>query len=591
MGHIRICVLIIQFLCGKTSARVDDSVLPFRGLIRRDLSGFVPKTLSNEEADTIMSTLQSAGASSDTNMFSVHTSTARGFTISQSSKYIVFCKLTHLETSAGDRLSTWTASSSATGDTIAQNLSLDASDIEALGMNLTNMLSPLVDNDSTDHPWIDDKAMIIGTKDQSSVAAVGFPQAVPSLGSYEWLSAATTASNIGISATSTAIVLPSSRPNTMASIAVSVAAMLGQGTVIASGTTSDGLLLAVLGQNGAQLPNTRNFNVLVGGVNGLVYSPSYINASPGDTVSFIFGSENHTVTQSSFTNPCQHDFDSATSGYAPSQNDLLTTNTAGSPVLQYTVADTTPQWFFCEQAKHCQKGMVFAINVPTNQSFFHFLATAEGIMDTADNSSTYTLSSTTSSDSALLAQASTASDDPSAIDEAQPVATSDTTPNFADLLTDTALIASSAISQTDLLTSAMNLTPTSISVAPSLFLGTPTDTIVMATTTVYVLAAATTLETEPETLEPSVIVDISTSAESTTSTIQNTLVNTDALSGTGFPERLRVKRSRQLDAYRDDGRTRSKTLSTGHAKRPLSFTRITGSLKADDARRSSASTD
>jgi len=32
------------------------------------------------------------------------------------------------------------------------------------------------------------------------------------------------------------------------------------------------------------------------------------------------------------------------------------------PRVQYTVKDTNPVWFYCQQTGHCQQGMVFAIN-------------------------------------------------------------------------------------------------------------------------------------------------------------------------------------------------------------------------------------
>lgn len=44
--------------------------------------------------------------------------------------------------------------------------------------------------------------------------------------------------------------------------------------------------------------------VMVGGSAGLVYSPEYVYANVGDTILFQFGAKNHTVTQSSFAQPC-----------------------------------------------------------------------------------------------------------------------------------------------------------------------------------------------------------------------------------------------------------------------------------------------
>jgi len=47
-----------------------------------------------------------------------------------------------------------------------------------------------------------------------------------------------------------------------------------------------------------------NWDVTVGGSAGLVYTPEYIMANVGDTVTFHFGTKNHTATQSTFDVPC-----------------------------------------------------------------------------------------------------------------------------------------------------------------------------------------------------------------------------------------------------------------------------------------------
>jgi hypothetical protein len=39
--------------------------------------------------------------------------------------------------------------------------------------------------------------------------------------------------------------------------------------------------------------------------------------------------------------------------------------TGTAPTYQITINATTPLWFYCAQAKHCQSGMVLAINVNT----------------------------------------------------------------------------------------------------------------------------------------------------------------------------------------------------------------------------------
>jgi hypothetical protein len=73
--------------------------------------------------------------------------------------------------------------------------------------------------------------------------------------------------------------------------------------------------------------------------------------------------QNHSVTQSSFGNPC-HPLASGGffSGFVP------TMESPSSTTFTITVNDTNPIWFYCGQTlgNHCQSGMVGAINAPTN---------------------------------------------------------------------------------------------------------------------------------------------------------------------------------------------------------------------------------
>lgn len=50
---------------------------------------------------------------------------------------------------------------------------------------------------------------------------------------------------------------------------------------------------------------TTTHSIQVGPSGKLIYSPSNISASIGDTVEFFFNPKNHTVTQSSFAAPCE----------------------------------------------------------------------------------------------------------------------------------------------------------------------------------------------------------------------------------------------------------------------------------------------
>ena len=165
----------------------------------------------------------------------------------------------------------------------------------------------------------------------------------------------------------------------------------GQGTVAASGTTDGGLVVAIVCQNGAATSNTRNFPVLVGGQNGNVFTPNQIAANPGDTVSFVFGSSNHSVTQSTFGNPCVGTAGGIDTGFQASTNLLASADTTGAPVLQYTVTSTTPEWFFCGQTGHCaQDGMVFAVNPPADETFTSFANIAQANVDVVTQTVTQT---------------------------------------------------------------------------------------------------------------------------------------------------------------------------------------------------------
>jgi plastocyanin len=137
------------------------------------------------------------------------------------------------------------------------------------------------------------------------------------------------------------------------------------------------------------------FNVIVGGPNGLVFTPSSIAAQPNDIVTFEFHQKNHTVTQSSFASPCSRlnangitGFDS---GFFP-----VGANDTQFPTWNYTVQDTKPVWAYCRQGNHCQSGMVFAINANENsaQNFTAFVNNAKSSATSTSTTSASTPSST-----------------------------------------------------------------------------------------------------------------------------------------------------------------------------------------------------
>ncbi|KAI0279089.1 hypothetical protein BGY98DRAFT_933392 [Russula aff. rugulosa BPL654] len=108
----------------------------------------------------------------------------------------------------------------------------------------------------------------------------------------------------------------------------------------------------------------------------LIFDPPYIDAAPGDQVEFKFHIKNHSVTQSTFNEPCTplpYGADTGFMAVSPGtpDNDL--------PVQKFTVIDESPVWIYCRQdantaASHCGKGMVFSINPGSNDSDISFAA-------------------------------------------------------------------------------------------------------------------------------------------------------------------------------------------------------------------------
>ncbi|KAH9833018.1 Cupredoxin [Rhodofomes roseus] len=118
--------------------------------------------------------------------------------------------------------------------------------------------------------------------------------------------------------------------------------------------------------------------VQVGGNNSLTYSPPSVNATVGDTIMFEFMAKNHTVTQSTFADPCSlmtlaNGSTGVDSGFMP-----VAANSTSFPTFSFTIQNASaPLWFYCKQTGHCAKGMVFAINPTAAKSFSAFQAAAE----------------------------------------------------------------------------------------------------------------------------------------------------------------------------------------------------------------------
>jgi len=107
-----------------------------------------------------------------------------------------------------------------------------------------------------------------------------------------------------------------------------------------------------------------NILVQVGAGGQLAFSPTNVTAQVGDVVAFQFQGKNHSVTQSTFADPCSIQTTPAqgiNSGFQP-----VAANATELPEWSFTVNNaTTPLWFFCAQtnpAVHCHAGMVFSVN-------------------------------------------------------------------------------------------------------------------------------------------------------------------------------------------------------------------------------------
>jgi len=139
----------------------------------------------------------------------------------------------------------------------------------------------------------------------------------------------------------------------------------------------------------ASLVSAVTYTITVGENQGLTYDPPFINASVGDVVAFQFVAKNHSVTQSTFTDPCTESANGVDSGFFPVQ-----ANATVVPEWSFTLNnDSVPLWFYCAQTGHCEKGMVFAVNPTETKSFSAFQAAANA---TASNSTTSTGNSSSS---------------------------------------------------------------------------------------------------------------------------------------------------------------------------------------------------
>jgi plastocyanin len=105
------------------------------------------------------------------------------------------------------------------------------------------------------------------------------------------------------------------------------------------------------------------------GFNGLNFEPDNISAAIGDIIEFHFLPKNHSVVQSSFSNPCQPLSPSPSPNTNTSTGifsgfNFATTEGEAENTFSFVVKDTKPFWYYCSQTvgNHCQMGMSGVIN-------------------------------------------------------------------------------------------------------------------------------------------------------------------------------------------------------------------------------------
>jgi len=142
------------------------------------------------------------------------------------------------------------------------------------------------------------------------------------------------------------------------------AAAMGNTTTNSSSTASPAVSSATPTASSTSPSSTsQDHRIIVGGTT-LTFEPANITAQPGDTITFEFHQKNHTITQSSFANPCQMLASNSTSGQVGFDSGFMPVSANATTFPTYTVQvnDTSPIWAYCRQTGHCGDGMVFAAN-------------------------------------------------------------------------------------------------------------------------------------------------------------------------------------------------------------------------------------
>lgn len=123
--------------------------------------------------------------------------------------------------------------------------------------------------------------------------------------------------------------------------------------------------------------------VVAVGLQGSFYSPGAVAAALNSTITFEFYGDVHTVTQSTFEDPCSPIPGGFHSGYFG-----MGLNSS-APIISWNLIVTNvsaPIWFFCatkSPAFHCSVGMVGAINPPSQDMYSQFSSAAKLVTTTA----------------------------------------------------------------------------------------------------------------------------------------------------------------------------------------------------------------
>ncbi|CCC07081.1 hypothetical protein SMACR_01105 [Sordaria macrospora] len=131
------------------------------------------------------------------------------------------------------------------------------------------------------------------------------------------------------------------------------------------------LLAATLALSSAVSAKTIPIKV---GESGLTFEPENIKADVGDVLEFWFYAKNHSIVTSTAAKPCEPKTENGFfSGFFP----VAETGVASENVFRVTVNATTPLWYYCSQGKHCQAGMVGAVNAKSTDDFDKFKTAAK----------------------------------------------------------------------------------------------------------------------------------------------------------------------------------------------------------------------